>query len=177
MNNDFPYADCQLELHYKVIESIVKYTNCKNYLELGVQEGKCFETILPHVKRAIGVDIKDIRKKKLGEFYEISTDKFFDFFKDTMDIIFIDADHSFESVKKDFENSLKILNKYGIIFLHDTDPSRKIFLEPGYCNDCYKIVDYIKQNHPELDIVTLPLTIAGLSIVMRKDDRRVLQFI
>ena len=86
-----------------------------------------------------------------------------------VDIIFIDADHNYTSVVKDFENSLKILNKLGIIFLHDTDPMIKKYVDPGYCGDSYKIIDYITNNHPELNIITLPVTIAGLSIVMREN--------
>ena len=48
------------------------------------------------------------------------------------------------------------------------------YIAPGYCNDCYKITDYITLNHPELEMVTLPCTEAGLTIVKRKKDRRVL---
>ena len=174
MNKANPYAFYGPGYHKYVIESIVRFTNCKTYLELGLYDGETFSMIVPIVNRAIGVDIKDIRTQKTGEFYLMNTDDFFKGFKDKIDIVFIDADHSFDSVKKDFENSLKILNKYGIIFLHDTDPMTKEYLQPGFCNDCHKIVDYITNNHPELNITTLPLTDCGLSIVSRKNDRRVL---
>ena len=36
------------------------------------------------------------------------------------------------------------------------------------CGDSYRIYD----NHPELDLNTLPLTAAGLSIVKRKNENR-----
>lgn len=163
--------------HKDVIKAIAKYTNCQTYLELGVFDGLTMSEIYPLVKRCIGVDIYDMRVHKVGEFYQMSTDDFFKTFKDGVDIIFIDADHKYESVVTDFENSLKILNKYGIIFLHDTDPMAKEYIQPGFCNDCYKIVDYIQENHPELNITTLPLTEAGLSIVSRKSDRRINEFI
>ena len=38
-----------------------------------------------------------------------------------IDVLFIDGDHSYEGVKKDFELYSKILTKNGIIILHDTD--------------------------------------------------------
>lgn len=38
-----------------------------------------------------------------------------------IDYLHIDADHSYEGVKKDFELYSKILNKDGIISIHDTD--------------------------------------------------------
>ena len=103
----------------------------------------------------------------------MSTDDFFKNFKDMVDIVFIDADHNYKSVVKDFENSLKILNKLGIIFLHDTDPITKKYTDPGYCGDSYKIIEYILNKHSELNIITLPVTEAGLSIVMRKSNTRV----
>jgi hypothetical protein len=38
-----------------------------------------------------------------------------------IDLLFIDGDHSYEGVKKDFELYSKILNDNGIIIIHDTD--------------------------------------------------------
>ena len=37
------------------------------------------------------------------------------------DLIFIDANHSYEYVKKDFENYIKLLNPGGVVALHDID--------------------------------------------------------
>ena len=146
--------------HKNVILSIIRNSDFskKTYLELGVATGKTFEAIVPHVKRGIGVDVRDLRSKKIGEFYKMTTDNFFIKFKDKVDVVFIDADHKYESVIKDFKNSLKILNTGGIIFLHDTDPISKKFLAPRLCNDAYKIVKYINKTHPALDVLTLPIT-------------------
>jgi hypothetical protein len=38
------------------------------------------------------------------------------------DILFIDGDHSYEGVKKDFELYSNLLSPKGVILLHDTDP-------------------------------------------------------
>ena len=38
-----------------------------------------------------------------------------------LDLIYIDADHSYEGVKKDFELYSQILKRNGIIMIHDTD--------------------------------------------------------
>jgi len=163
--------------HPYVIYEIVKNSNCKKYLELGVYDGDCINKISNIVDRAVGVDISDNRKYYNFDFFLKTTD---DFFKDnieTFDIIFIDADHSFESVKKDFENALLILNKHGIIFLHDTDPIYEKFIEPGYCGDSYKMLEYIYINHPELDIINLPISQAGLTIINIKNNNRFKNFI
>jgi hypothetical protein len=165
-------------IYTPLIAKVVELTSCKVYLELGISEGLNMNEIRKYCDRCIGVDVLDIRKHIEGyEFILKSTDEFFKNFHEKVDIIFIDADHNFESVKKDFINSLNCLSEHGIIFLHDTDPTQKLFLHPGYCGDSYKMIDWIKNNYPELDYITLPLTIAGLTIVNRNKDRRVLKIL
>ena len=79
--------------------------------------------------------------------------------------------------KKDFINSLKFLNEFGMIILHDTDPMEERLIEPRYCSDSYKIDTWVRENYTELDIMTLPISEAGLSLVTRKKDKRVNKFI
>lgn len=55
-----------------------------------------------------------------------SVEAYYDFFirQDIkIDFLFIDGDHSYEGVKKDFELYSKILSDNGVIVLHDTDYS------------------------------------------------------
>ena len=167
-----------VETYAYFIQNIVKLTNCKNYLELGVDNGHTIYFIRDHVEKCSAVDITDkLNDKNKIEFNLMTTDDFFSKNNDFFDIIFIDANHDFEFVKKDFENSLNFLNEFGIIILHDTDPMHPIMLIPVYCSDSYHINDYVYVNHPELDIITLPICDMGLTIVNRKKDRRVLKFV
>lgn len=164
--------------HNDLISFVVKILECDVFLELGVASGATARAVRPFVKRWIGVDLNDAREgEKFGEFFLCSTDKFFEFFKDEVQIVLIDADHCFESAKKDLENSLKILAKNGLIFMHDTDPREARLLDSKQCGDSYKIIDYIHDKRQDLNIVTLPVLDAGLSIVTRKIDRRVLSFL
>ncbi len=59
------------------------------------------------------------------EFLKQTTEKaYYDYFvkrEIKIDFLHIDADHTFEGVKKDFELYSKIMNKGGIITIHDTD--------------------------------------------------------
>jgi hypothetical protein len=164
--------------HTDLMMSIVRILECETFLELGVARGDTARAIRPLVRRWIGVDIKDDREgEKFGEFFMCSTDSFFKFFKDEVQVIFIDADHCFESAVKDLENSLNILAKYGLIFMHDTDPWSADLLDKKQCGDSYRIIDYIYSERKDLNIVTLPVINAGLSIITRKSDRRVLNFL
>lgn len=174
----FPYPNnSELGNHFPIIFDIVKYTNCKKYLELGVLFGDNISPIANIVNKAIGVDSSDNRKYHNFDFHLTTTDEFFKNNKETFDIIFIDADHSYESVKKDLENALLILNKHGIILLHDTDPMTEIYTLPGACNDSYKILEYIYNKHKELDVINLPINEAGLTILNRKSENRFKNYI
>ena len=51
-----------------------------------------------------------------------TSDNFFDNNQKTFDLIFIDGLHEYAQVKKDILNSLKFLNKNGIILVHDCLP-------------------------------------------------------
>jgi hypothetical protein len=160
--------------HKDIILSIVRTTNCISYLELGIFIGHTFNEVCRYVPNAIGVDLYDVRyDKSVGKVICMATDDYFKQNNQTFDIIFIDADHKYESVVKDLENSLKVLNKHGIIFLHDTDPMSHEYTVPSHCGDSYKIINYLYEKHPELDVVTLPVTEAGLTIVKRKNETRV----
>lgn len=177
MNNRFAYNYNVIELHRTLVSKIVELTGCETYLELGVFRGANITEVSKYCKRCIGVDTVNNLGYIGFEFHQKTTDEFFKTFNDTVDIIFIDADHHFEQVKKDFENSLKCLNRHGIIFLHDTDPYEESYLDQSRCGDSYKMHDWIKENHPELDLVTLPIGAAGITIVTKNKDRRVLNFL
>jgi predicted O-methyltransferase YrrM len=167
-----------VEVHTDMIVQIVKSINCKNYLELGVYDGSTFEKVSTVVPRVIGVDIIDFRKNKnIGEFHQTTTQNFLNNFNEIVDVIFIDADHSFEAVKLDFKASLKNLNEFGIIILHDTDPISEKYIARENCEDSYKIIDWLKTEYPEMDDFTFPISEAGLTIVKRSNDRRVNKFI
>ena len=91
------------------------------------------------------------------------------------DMIFIDADHAFESVLHDLLGALRVLSPVGTIALHDTDPSEKRYLHPGHCNNAHKIADYLATRH-DLMSITLPVGHEGLTLVRPLAARRVLGF-
>ena len=65
------------------------------------------------------------RRHFTPKFIKETTEKaYYDFFVKQdikIDLLHIDADHTFEGVKKDFELYSNIMNKGGIITIHDTD--------------------------------------------------------
>lgn len=170
----FGYAEFKYR-HTSFIFELCKQLNVQDYLELGVYSGDTLFK-LSTICNVVGVDIKDEfrLKEQFGDrFFQETTDEFFAQNRRTYDVVFIDADHSFASVKKDFVNSLKILNPMGLIILHDTDPQEVKLIHPGYCGDAYKMNRYLEETWPDLDKLTLPITEAGLTIVKRRNENRV----
>lgn len=159
--------------HPEFVFNMVNIIKPKTYLELGLYMGETFEKMCPIVSECVGVDTKDVRENKVvGQFYKMTTDEFFVINKKTFDVIFIDADHAYESVSKDLQNSLKVLNLFGTIFLHDTDPIDRTYTDPGFCGDAYRILD--DMHGLGLTAVTFPIAQEGITIVKRVGDRRVL---
>jgi hypothetical protein len=157
--------------HTQVIEMFAAIYKPKYYLELGLYDGSNFNAVIRYCEHGVGVDVNDVNIN--GTFHKITTDDFFAKLPQDrkFDMIFIDADHSVESVSKDLTNALKHLNKGGIIFLHDTDPVDDNLIHPGYCGDCHKLVELLERRS-DINIVTIPVEEAGLSLITFKLDTR-----
>lgn len=164
--------------HSDFIAIIAGIVKPEIYVELGLYEGETMKKVLPYVTKAFGVDLKknshleELEKNnpKLTIEYN-TTDSFFTKFTERIDMAFIDADHCFESAKRDFDNVLSRLSDNGIIFMHDTDPINDSYFDFGLCGDSYKLVPLLEERN-DINIITLPLTEAGLSIIMKKNSSR-----
>jgi hypothetical protein len=58
--------------------------------------------------------------------------------------------------------------------LHDTDPEEDRLFDPQFCGDSYKIVS-ILENRDDINVITIPIREAGLTIVTKKNDTRTLR--
>ena len=101
---------------YDIIQKIIEKKKYSSYLEIGCFENETFNKI--NIDKKVGVDPNS------GGNVRLTSDNFFKINKDTFDIIFIDGLHTFEQVKKDITNSLNILNKNGVLLLHDCLPQK-----------------------------------------------------
>jgi hypothetical protein len=99
-----------------------------------------------------------------------------DFFrKITLPLIalgFIDGDHSYEQVRKDFFNLLPYVNTNGYIFLHDTYPIDEEWIDLNHCGTVYKLRQEIEKL-PGLQCLTLVRGTAmgvGMTICRKKPE-------
>lgn len=123
------------------------------------------------------IDIKE--EKKATYFpkhtYVCSTsDEFMTWFDDTPAIVLIDADHSYEVAKREFDFFFDKLIEGGVIFLHDTYPPAEMYLQEGACVDVYKLRQELEKRTDEMDVFTWPYTSKwmGLTMVMKKEKDR-----
>jgi len=73
-----------------------------------------------------------------GTFYVGKSDDFFKDIKlDKVALAFIDGDHRYEQVKRDFENLIPYMVSHGIICLHDTFPPVEHNLMDNFCSNSY----------------------------------------
>jgi hypothetical protein len=98
-----------------VIQAILKEYPCRSYLEIGCQGDKNFKAISAPLK--IGVDPVS------GGTHRMTSDAFFAENHERFDCIFIDGLHTYEQVRKDVENSLRCLDRGGVLFIHDMLPA------------------------------------------------------
>ena len=98
----------------QIIQTLINKKKYNHYLEIGTYKDEVFSQI--KCKKKIGVDPVS------GGNIRMTSDDFFKINKSKFDLIFIDGLHTYNQVKKDILNSIKFLNKDGIILLHDCLP-------------------------------------------------------
>ena len=87
-----------------------------NYLEIGCNKNQNFNSIALTRQEKTGVDPVQ------GGNILSTSDEFFKNNKKKFDVIFVDGLHHYEQCQKDILNSLKFIDNYGIIFIHDLLP-------------------------------------------------------
>lgn len=111
-----------------IINHLVSKYNYKNYLEIGVRDGRNYEKI--KIKNKVGVDPNPT--KKIINLHQISSDEFFKTNKQFFDIIFIDGLHLEDQVDRDIQGSLKFLSNKGVIIMHDCNPPTEFHQREKY---------------------------------------------
>lgn len=136
----------------EVLNALIKKNNVKNYLEIGVNRGKCLFNIKGATKR-FAVDPffnfstwKKIRGILLNfdnlknTFFEVTSDDFFKqnevlLNKNKIQLAFIDGLHTYEQALADTLNTLKFSDDNVIIVLHDCNPLDALAAHPAISID------------------------------------------
>ena len=148
-----------------LINHVIKKNKYNKYLEIGCHNNEVFDQI--RIKK-IGVDPIS------GGNFRGTSDKFFAQNKSNFDCIFIDGLHEYDQVKKDIINSIKFLNKNGIIILHDCLPpsithQRVPRTRYSWNGDVWKAIVEVR-TWKDVDTYTV-LSDQGLGIIKNKDNK------
>jgi len=158
--------------HINLLEWFAGWIKPERYLELGVRDGRCFTQVAPYAQTAIAVDCVPLQfQLPSNSVYEqMYTDEYFKKIEGLnlqFDMVFIDADHSFEQSYQDFLNVKDMVIDDGFVFFHDTYPFSEEMTKPYFSNDCYKTVIKIREEfHNEWELVTLPFN-PGVTIAKK----------
>ena len=96
---------------YEILQNIIDLNKYKSYLEIGCDKNQSFSFL--NIDHRVGVDPVE------GGNIKTTSDNFFSTNQENFDMIFIDGLHEYSQVMKDIQNSLKFINKRGVILLHD----------------------------------------------------------
>lgn len=137
-----------------IINRVIKKIGAKKYLEIGVDNGQNFESIVCNYK--VGVD----PDTSYPVTFKLTSDNFFNINTETFDVIFVDGLHHAEQVYRDIINSLKILNEGGYIICHDLNPPTEehqvIPYRGGDWNgDCWKSFVQLRKERNDLSMFTV----------------------
>jgi len=118
---------------FRLVNQIVGIED-KTYLELGVWKNKNFARVLCRDKYSVDVNGNGL--------FTGTTDDYFSS-KGTWrwDIIYIDANHDFDFVLKDFNNSVLCCNEW--IAIHDMIPPSKKYCARHLCSDSFRLLYYL----------------------------------
>lgn len=155
-------------LHTDIVTALAKSMFPSLYLEFGIRNGATFRQVFPYCKKAVGVDLADVPTDIASKCYKLSTKAFCETILPDLgevDLVFIDADHNFESVKMDVFSVLPYMTKYGLVVLHDTFPESKYYLQKSQCHNSYLAADYFS-NSPNLEVLTIPVP-PGITLVRK----------
>ena len=187
-----------------LIQRLFTKVNFQTFLEIGTRSGSSFLPIRARYKIAIDPEFKIPWEKKAkwyiqnpnnfgSKYFEETSDDFFRLRKDYLqkvgkiDVVLVDGLHTYQASLTDVLNSLKHLNRNGVIVLHDCLPPNEAAAMPtkqfpteeernieGWTDvwngDVWKTIVYLRQNLSDLLEVLVLDTDFGLGVVRIKNN-------
>ena len=132
---------------FDIINRLIEKRNYKTYLEIGTQFGDCFTQIKIDYKECVDPE------KNFSELtYEMTSDEYFSQNTKTFDIVFVDGLHLEEQTTKDINNALKVLNKNGVIVVHDCLPHCEEFTQVCWNGTVYKSIIELRYTNSNVNV-------------------------
>lgn len=152
-----------LPTRMQILEKLIRFNNYKSIVEIGIKKGDTAIYLLDRVKEIetyIMIDPDDsvldrhstlYKYPNKCQFYKLTSVECSKLIEDnSIDLVFIDADHSYESVKEDIEHWISKVRKGGILSGHDYSTEHK------ECFGVVKAVDEIFKTNVNLELEQEP---------------------
>lgn len=175
---EFPGED-----YFRVLARIHEHLKPATYLEIGVDQGCCFEIVRPETL-TLGVDPNPRLRKPVGPRQRVFAQTSDNFFEKcdvvselggkTLDLAFIDGMRHLEFALRDFINVEKYCSADSIILIHDVYPIDAISaareqISDFWSGDIWRLILLLKKYRPDLTINTIGTRPTGLGIVQNLD--------
>lgn len=157
---------------WDILNRLISAFGFRRYLEIGIADGYCFERVWCEQK--VGVD-----PAPTGEMphhpnivLQTSDDFFATYSGPPFDLVFIDGLHLADQVRRDIENSFRLLSPEGVVVCHDMNPMLEEHqvvpqLQTEWTGDAWKALCNLRAARPDLDVFTLN-TDWGCAIISRR---------
>lgn len=115
------------------LSSLIRMTKTKKVIEIGVFKGltSCYIIdAIGHDGDYVGIDIEDHRNERIKELFSFdnvafnisdSVEYLNGVESNSVDLVFLDGDHTIEYVKREFFSCMRILKDTGTVCLHDAN--------------------------------------------------------
>jgi hypothetical protein len=161
--------------HTMLLNYLIEIYGLKTYLEIGVQQGKNFKSVNINAFCKFGVDPDENSAATIidtsdGFFYNMRD------MKNTIyDLVLIDGLHTETQARKDFNNSLRYLNKGGYVVVHDTVPEQEVWtliprVSRQWTGSVYKFACTLS-GYDGIDFVTFPMDY-GITVVWKNPTKK-----
>lgn len=161
----------------QILNGLISKHSLRRYLEIGLSQSVNFDRVICEYKVSVDPD------PKCHATYQMTSDEFFRFAEfgavsgdnpgeSKFDIVFIDGLHEAPQVKRDIENTLKLLTHDGFIVVHDCNPKLEIEqrvprVTRRWLGDVWKTIVRLRhERNQDLSIVTVD-TDEGCAIISR----------
>ena len=153
----------------EIINKLIAAKKYSSFLEIGCDKNVNFSNV--SISRKVGVDPNS------GGTHKMTSDEFFKINKEKFDLIFIDGLHVTSQVDRDIDNSLKCINKNGLILLHDCLP-KKIWhqvvpcIYPKWNGDVWKSI-VKSRTRDDINTYTI-IADHGIGLIIKEKNKKIL---
>ena len=143
-----------METRFDLINYFIRERGFRSFLEIGTDAGDTFRAV--DCLRKVSVD------PNADATFRMTSDQFFDSNREKFDIVFVDGFHEWHQAHRDAKNSLRCLNKGGVVVMHDCAPTSvecarhlEIYERPTgpWCGDVWVAFLKLRQELPFLTYV------------------------